>query len=144
MTTTTRLFATTPERVWKVLEDGWLYPLWVVGAARTRAVDPTWPAVGAKLHHSVGLWPLMLDDNTEVLAVDPQRSISLQARAWPVGEAHVDITLEPHGAGTLVSMTEFPCSGPMAALPEPVIAPGLIWRNKETLKRLVYLAEGRA
>ena len=40
--------------VWSVLSDGWLYPLWVVGASRMRDVDPDWPAVGSRIHHSVG------------------------------------------------------------------------------------------
>ena len=28
-----------PSAVWAVLADGWLYPVWVVGAARMREVD---------------------------------------------------------------------------------------------------------
>ncbi len=67
VSTNTRLMDATPEQVWKVLSDGWLYPLWVVGATRMRDVDEGWPAVGTRLHHSVGSWPLMLDDTTEVL-----------------------------------------------------------------------------
>ena len=66
MSTTSRTIAATPEQVWSVLADGWLYPLFVVGAARMRDVDETWPAVGARLHHSIGAWPLMIDDTTEV------------------------------------------------------------------------------
>jgi hypothetical protein len=42
------------DRVFAVLADGWLYPLWVVGASRMRDVDPGWPAEGTKIHHSVG------------------------------------------------------------------------------------------
>ena len=52
-----------------MLSDGWLYALWVVGAARMRDVDEGWPAVGTRLHHSVGTWPLLIDDTTEVLEV---------------------------------------------------------------------------
>ena len=39
MSTTSRTIAATPEQVWSVLADGWLYPLFVVGAARMRDVD---------------------------------------------------------------------------------------------------------
>ena len=42
------------EAVWAVLEDGWLYATWVVGAASTSAVDHDWPQAGSRLHHSVG------------------------------------------------------------------------------------------
>ena len=76
MTRNTRVIRTTPDRVWDVLADGWLYPLWVVGATRMRAVDAGWPEVGSKLHHSVGVWPLVLDDNTEVLECEPGRCSS--------------------------------------------------------------------
>ena len=67
------LIQASPERVWEVLADGWTYPLWVVGASRMRAVDENWPEVGARLHHSVGTWPVLLDDYTEVTAVDARR-----------------------------------------------------------------------
>jgi len=33
-----RRIGTSPERVWDVLADGWLYPLWVVGATRMREI----------------------------------------------------------------------------------------------------------
>ncbi len=59
MSTNTRVMHATPEQVWSVLEDGWLYPLWVVGASRMREVEDGWPAAGSKLHHSVGSWPLL-------------------------------------------------------------------------------------
>ena len=74
-----RLVKTTPQRVWDVLADGWLYPLWVVGASRMRDVDDAWPAVGSKLHHSVGAWPALLDDDTEVTESEPLK------RARPPG-----------------------------------------------------------
>ncbi len=71
MATNTREIRTVPDKVWDVLADGWLYPLWVVGATRMRDVDASWPAVGAQLHHSAGVWPLVLDDTTEVLEAEP-------------------------------------------------------------------------
>jgi len=60
--------------------DGWLYCGWVVGTSTVRDVDPTWPVVGSRSHHSVGAWPLMLEDTTSVLSVDPGTSVELQAR----------------------------------------------------------------
>ena len=93
--TVRRHVAASCEQVFEVVSSGWLYPVWVVGAARMRAVDPGWPAVGSKLHHSVGLWPALLDDETEVLVCEPPRRIVLQARGWPVGEATVDLHLDP-------------------------------------------------
>ena len=133
-----------PEQVWSVLADGWLYPVWVVGASRMREVDDTWPAVGSKLHHSVGLWPLVVDDNTEVTEATPGTSLSLRARGWPVGEAAVTILLRPVGAETEVVIEEDAVSGPGVLVPKPLRGVTLKWRNTETLRRLAYLAERRA
>ena len=139
----TRLVHATTERVWDVLADGWLYPLFVVGASRMRAVDDGWPAVGSELHHSVGTWPLLVDDTTEVLDVTPGHSLTLLARAWPVGRARVHIRLDAVGAETNVTIEEEPVSGPGALVPRPVREPGLHWRNTETLRRLAFIAERR-
>ena len=133
----------TPEQVWEVLADGWLYPLFVVGASRMRDVDESWPAVGAKLHHSVGTWPLLIDDTTEVLEVEEGRRLLLKARGWPAGEAHVDISLRPDGDTTLVTMEEDATAGPGVLVPKPLRDAQLHWRNVEALRRLAFVVEGR-
>ena len=46
--TVTRDFDASPGDVWDVLSDGWLYPCWVVGAARMRDVDEAWPEKGSR------------------------------------------------------------------------------------------------
>jgi uncharacterized protein YndB with AHSA1/START domain len=139
----TRVVAATPDDVWKVLADGWLYPLWVVGATRMRDVDDNWPEKGSRLYHSVGVWPLLINDHTEVLEVVPGRSITLRARAWPVGEAKVDIRLSDVGAQTEVVIEEDAIAGPGLLVPEPLKGVTLRWRNVETLRRLAFIAEGR-
>ena len=83
-----------PDDVWAVLADGWLYPLWVVGATRMRDVDASWPEPDTRLHHSVGAWPLVIDDETRVLECDPGRRLLLRARGWPMGQADVEVSLE--------------------------------------------------
>jgi uncharacterized protein YndB with AHSA1/START domain len=143
MSTTTRPISATPEQVWSVLADGWLYPLFVVGASRIRDVDETWPAVGSRLHHSVGTWPLLIDDNTEVLEVDENRRIVLQARGWPMGEARVEISLRPSGGGTVVTIVENVTAGPGLLVPKSIQDVQLHLRNTETLLRLAFVAEGR-
>jgi uncharacterized protein YndB with AHSA1/START domain len=144
MSTTSRTIAATPEQVWSVLADGWLYPLFVVGAARMREVDDTWPAVGSRLHHSVGTWPVLIDDTTEVLEVEEGGRILLLARAWPAGQAHVDITVRPDGASSVVTIEEQATAGPGALIPKPVQDVQLHARNIETLRRLAFVVEGRA
>ncbi len=133
-----------PAQVWAVLSDGWLYPSWVVGASRMRDVDASWPAPGSELHHSVGLWPLLLDDRTEVLGAKPQKQLRLKAHGWPAGAAEVLIELEAVGPGTEVTIREDAIAGPATLIPVPVRQLGVIPRNRETLRRLAFLAEGNA
>ena len=85
---------------------GWSAP---PGCARS---TPTWPATGAQLHHSVGSWPLLLDDSTEVLEVQPGSMLALKARAWPAGAAEVRLHLRPRGAETEVVIEEDARRGP--------------------------------
>jgi uncharacterized protein YndB with AHSA1/START domain len=143
VSTTSRPIAATPEQVWEVLADGWLYPLFVVGASRMRAVDDSWPAVGSRLHHSVGSWPLLIDDTTEVVEVEDGRRQLLLARGWPAGQAHVDISLQPSGDTTVVTMVEDATAGPGLLVPKPLRDAQLHLRNVEALRRLAFVVEGR-
>ena len=144
MSVNERVIKAAPQAVWDVLSDGWLYPIWVVGATRMRAVEDSWPEVGAKIHHSAGVWPVVVDDNTEVLAAEPLRRLELRARGWPMGEAKVVIDLEDIGGSTRVTITEDAVAGPGTLVPGFVRQPMLKVRNVETLKRLAYVVEGRA
>ena len=139
-----RVIKTTPQRVWDVLADGWLYPLWVVGASRMRDVDEDWPGAGARIHHSVGVWPALIDDETRITHSDPLKLLGLRAKAWPLlGEAAVTMRLSNQGAATRVVMEEDAVSGPGKLVPAPLRAPGITWRNTESLRRLAFLAERR-
>jgi uncharacterized protein YndB with AHSA1/START domain len=132
-----------PAQVFAVLNDGWTYALWVVGASRMRDVDEGWPATGTKLHHSFGVWPLLINDSTEVLEVEPGKRLVLEARGWPIGEAKVEISVEPDGDGALISIAEDASSGPARLVPEQIRQPMIDFRNQETLRRLAYVVEGR-
>jgi hypothetical protein len=138
MSRNSKVIEATPDQVWDVLADGWLYPVWVVGATRMRDVEDAWPQIGSKLHHSAGVWPLVVNDDTEVLDLAPRTMMRLRARGWPLGEAEVVITLTPVSAHTRV------VSGPGALLPKPLRDPMIKVRNVETLRRLAFVAEGRA
>lgn len=144
MNAVTRVFRCTPEAVFDVLSDGWSYATWVVGAARIRQVDEGFPAPGTKVHHSIGVWPLMLSDDTEVEEFDPPRKAQLLARAWPGGEARVILSCEPVEGGTEVTMRERVVNGPASLIPGIVQDAMLRARNMESLTRLGFLAERAA
>jgi uncharacterized protein YndB with AHSA1/START domain len=133
-----------PAAVWAVLADGWSLAGWVVGSSRIREVDAGWPAAGTRAHHSVGAWPLLLDDSTSVVSAVPERELVLQARGWPAGEARVTLRLRREGGGTRLDMTEVVTHGPGRLVPGPLQALAVAPRNAECLRRLVLLVEGRS
>jgi hypothetical protein len=139
-----REFTCTPDAVFDVLQDGWLYPSWVVGASRMRGVDHLWPHTGAQLHHSVGSWPLLINDTTTSVDYRPPVRFRLRARAWPTGEADVLIEITPTPTGCTVTMTEDAVAGPGRLVPRPLRTALLTSRNRESLRRLAFTAEGRA
>jgi uncharacterized protein YndB with AHSA1/START domain len=139
-----RVIDATPEVVFDVLADGWVYAAWVVGASRVRSVDDGWPQQGTRIHHSVGAWPLLVHDTTHVASSKPPHRLELDARVWPVGEAKVIFELAPEGMSRCrVRMIEDATKGPMRVVPYPLRTLAISPRNVETLRRLAYLAEGR-
>jgi hypothetical protein len=129
--------------VWEVLSDPWLFASWVVGASRIRDVTGEWPAEGSLIHHSVGIWPLLLDDTTIVLSSVPTSLLVLQARGRPLGEARVEMRLEDEPGGCRIVMKEWAVSGPGRLLPRPVHDAAIGVRNREALRRLALIAQGR-
>lgn len=144
MSEISRVMRCKPEDVFDILRDGWSYGLWVVGAARIREVDREWPEEGALIHHSVGVWPLLLHDTTRSRGAEPPHRLQLRARAWPTGEADIEFLVEPHDQGCIVRVREQTSSGPALLIPPFIEGPLLRWRNSETLRRLSFIAEGRA
>jgi len=130
-----------PERVFDVLADGRQYGDWVVGSRKVRETEPGFPAPGTKIHHQLGLFPLTLNDNTEVMESERPRLLVLQARGRPFFTARIRLELEPFVGGTQVTMVEEP--GDRLTK----LALGLVWdpairvRNAEALRRLKRIAE---
>lgn len=132
-----------PSQVYDVLADGWSYSQWVVGTSHIRAVDADWPAVGSKIHHATGVWPLMIRDSTEVAVERRDQHLVLTARGRPFGQATIDLRLEPRDGGTYVTMRE-EIRGPVDWLVRNPPMDALVWRrNTEALARLSALAERR-
>ncbi len=136
--------ACSPQDVFDVLADGWLFPTWVVGSSRMRSVDDSWPQPGAKLHHSFGVWPMLVNDETVVREWDAPRRAVISPKGWPVGEALVTIDVKPRRGGCVVRIQEKAQKGPATLIPNFVMDLFLHWRNVETLRRLAFVAEGRA
>ncbi|HEU5143943.1 MAG TPA: SRPBCC family protein [Dermatophilaceae bacterium] len=143
MITVNRHTGASPADVWTVIADGWSYASWVVGASRIRAVSADWPLEGARIHHSVGAWPAVLDDETVVLHCEPGRLIRLRAKTNPIGEAFVELELTPEDGGTRIEMREDAESGPMTLVPQAARQLMIAPRNREATLRLALIAERR-
>ena len=129
------------DRVFAVLADGWTYSDWVVGTAHIRDVDDTWPAPGSQLHHKAGPWPFSLQDSSTVVAMVPDRELTLKAGLWPLGQACVRILLEPLGSSaTRVTIEEDFEAGPLLAVRNKINDLLLHRRNIESLRRLSDIA----
>lgn len=134
-----------PEEVFDALLDASNYPQWVVGAKRIRHVEPEWPAVGSGFHHTVGLGPAVLHDETRIVTVDRPSLLVLDARARPSGRAEVRFHICPADeGGTELVMEEDPVSGPAAWIPRFALDPIIDRRNRRTLRLLRELIEERA
>jgi len=132
--TVTRDVAATRQRVWDVLADGWTYSGWVVGNSRIRAVSPDWPAPGARILHSIGTWPAVIDDETG-------EELVLLAKIRPAAEARITLQLTDIAGGCRVAMTEVAVSAPLRWVPDSVQLTAVAPRNRECTWRLAMIAE---
>ena len=130
-----------PADVFAVLANGWYYSGWVVGTSHMQAVEETWPAVGSRLFHASGVWPVVLADETRVDEVTLDERLVMTARGRPFGEARVEINLAAEGDGTDVTFSETPLSGPGRWLHNRAADAVLHRRNVESLARLAAMAE---
>jgi hypothetical protein len=142
MSVNVRRFACTPEEVFTALADPWVFPTWVVGASRMRGADGHFPDPGSRLHHSIGIWPLVLNDETSVEVWDPPRRFQIEAKTRPVGTERVVIEVQPRGSGCVVRMEEEAITGIAARIPKAIADPILWVRNREALRRLEWVARG--
>lgn len=132
--------AAPPERVWQVLANPENFDDWVVGAKDVRDADESWPAVGSKLHHSTGIGPLTIDDETQVEISESPTRLVLLAKVGAAGQFRVTLELRPTPAGTQLWMHEEPVEGFADHVPGTDSA--IHVRNGISLERLKELAEG--
>lgn len=139
----TRDVAASRQQVWDVMADGWTYAQWVVGNSRMRAVDPDWPSPGARILHSIGVWPAVINDETVAETCVPLEELVLLAKTRPAGAARVTLRLCDIPEGCRIEMDEVGVAVPMSWIPHPVQAMAFWPRNYESLWRLGALAEQR-
>jgi uncharacterized protein YndB with AHSA1/START domain len=142
MAFTSRTLAAPRDAVWEVLVDPTTYTDWLIGADSIRDVDDSWPAVGSRFHHRVGLGLLSLPDHSEVLALDPGRLLRLAVRARPFVSAVATFTLVSDVTATVVSLEEQPRVRSIGNAVRPILDPSIHVRNHRSLRRLAHIVEG--
>ncbi|HEY8525028.1 MAG TPA: SRPBCC family protein [Acidimicrobiales bacterium] len=133
-----------PDAVFAVLADARAFPGFVVGAKRVRYFDPRWPEPGTTIHHTVGVGPLAIRDETEATTCDPPHLLVVRPKIRPFVTAETSFRLEPHGEeDTLLRVDEYAVDGPLAPVwPGPL--DGLMaLRNRRVVRRLARMAEAR-
>lgn len=134
----------TPEQIFDVLADGRSYGHWVVGSREIRDVEAAFPAAGSCFHHRVGVGPVTWTDHTEVLEYQRPRRMRLRAKVRPLGTAHVTVELVAMPDGTTrVTLVEGAGDSLSRVLFHPLTHLLVRGRNKESLRRLKEMAEGR-
>jgi len=139
MATNCREMPAVPEQVWAVLADPEKYSDWVVGTKEIRGSEGGWPAKAARFHHTVGVWPFHLRDQTTVVESDRPHRLVLQAKVRPIGSARIALDLSPSASGTQVAMTEEPATPSIARMARRLFDPVIYVRNSEALRRLESL-----
>jgi hypothetical protein len=134
--------AVTADEVFALLLDPYIYPEWVVGTKRIRAVDDDWPREGASFHHSVGVGPLATRDSTKVVASCPPTELKLEVRFRPLGVAAVSLRVSDVGPDRcIIVLHEAPVDGPVRSLRGRAFDAVVHVRNALCLRRLRRLAE---
>lgn len=131
------------ESVFAVLSDPRSFARWVVGSKEIRRADPGWPAVGTAFDHKVGIWPISLSDHSEVVEARPTSHLKLLVKARPFSKAYVTLSLHQRAGGTRVEMDEVAADARSMLLFNPLTDPLIRIRNRESLRRLKALAEGK-
>lgn len=139
--TASRELTTSCQNVWDVLANGWTYTQWVVGNSRTRAVDSHWPEPGSAIRHSIGVWPLVINDQTVVERCVAGQELVLRAGLGWLGAARITMRVSDSPLGCRVDMIEVPVEGPVGWIPNRLVLAAIYPRNRECLLRLAALAE---
>jgi uncharacterized protein YndB with AHSA1/START domain len=145
MAYTSRTLAAPRSAVWEVLIDPHTYPDWLLGAARIRDVDDTWPSVGSRFRHRVGIGWLSIPDHSEVIDIEPGRLLRLKVEARPFVSAVATFVLVSDETGTAVAIEEEPDPRLRAVgnVVRPVMDPTIHVRNHRSLRRLDRIVQQR-
>ena len=109
-------------------------------SAAPRPDQMSWGA-GARILHSIGTWPAVIDDETVVENCITGEELVLLAKIRPAAEARITLQLTDIAGGCRVAMTEVAVSAPLRWVPDSVQLTAVAPRNRECTWRLAMIAE---
>lgn len=143
MTRNATTVAASAGTVFSVLADPRAYDDLLPGARRVRGFDRDWPRPGSAVHQTLGIGPLGVPEEVEVVDIDEPHVVRLRARLLPLCDHRLDFVLRTEDGGTYVMVESWPVSGPTAKLWNPLLEQ-LAWlRAEELLRRLRGMVERR-
>jgi len=89
--TNERFVLVPPQAVWDALADAGGYGYWVPGSRVIRDAEPGWPAPGSRFHHTIGVGPFEVSDDTTALEARPPELLRMRAKGRPIGTATVTL-----------------------------------------------------
>lgn len=140
-----RKLALAPADAFRLLEDPSSLQRLVAGARKIRRFDADWPDRGSRIHHTVGVPPLVIRDHTEVIDVEFPHRLVLHARLRPLGELTVAMTLEDDGRdGSVLTVRETAETGFLAVQGVRQVTQVLLFlRNREIARRFARRSRQR-
>ena len=138
-----REFDASAADLFRVVTDPETYPHWLIGTEEIRDVDDSWPAVGSRFRHRVGIGPLALPDHSEVLAIEDGELLRLRVMARPFIAAVVTFRVVGDDGRCVLTMEEEPARRIIGNVVRPILDPVIHLRNHRSLRRLDELVGAR-
>ena len=95
------------------------------GTAESALSASNWPAPGARILHSIGTWPAVINDETVVESCITGEELVLLAKIRPAAEARITMQLSDIPGGCRVAMSEVAVSAPLRWVPDSVQLTGV-------------------
>ena len=143
MTRNAMTVAAPAETVFSILADPRAYDHLLPGARRVRGFDQDWPGPGSAVHQTLGIGPLAVPGEIEVVEIDEPGLVRLRVRVLPLCVHRLDFHLRTEDGGTYVMIESWPVGGPTSKLWNPVLDQVAWTRVEELLRRLRHMVERR-
>ena len=143
MTRNAMTVAAPADTVFSVLADPRAYDHLLPGDRRVRGFDQDWPRPGSAVHQTLGIGPIAVPEEIEVVEIDEPGLVQLRVRVIPLCVHRLDFRLRTEDGGTYVMVDSWPVAGPTSKVWNPLLDQVAWARVEELLRRLSQMVERR-